>query len=207
MKAYPSITTKIDFSQTYHIFDKYDGSNIRAEWSPKQGFYKFGSRTQLLIPDQANLYSSIEVFKNLHAEELAVRFTKAKYERAIVFFEWVGPNSFAGSHPDPIELMEPILIDIDVYKKGFMPPERFVDFTVGLKAAKLLHQGRIDEDFFQSVRNRTLEGMSFEGVIGKRKDIDKGSCQPTMFKVKSNDWLDKLKTICNGDEALYNRLK
>ncbi len=207
MKTYPSITTKIDFSKSYHIFDKLDGSNIRAEWSPKQGFYKFGSRTQLLTPDQVPLYPSIDSFKNKYSEELSSRFSKAKYERAVCFFEWLGPQSSFGSHHDAVEDMNPILIDIAVYKNGLMPPEKFIDFTDGLEIPKLLHVGKVSEDMFQSVRNRTLPGMTFEGVIGKLKPIDKGSCEPIMFKIKSNDWLDKLRSLCNGDEALFNRLK
>jgi hypothetical protein len=31
-------------------FDKLDGSNMRFEWSPKRGWYKFGSRGQLIDP-------------------------------------------------------------------------------------------------------------------------------------------------------------
>ncbi len=207
MKAYPSITTKIDFSKSYHLFDKLDGSNIRAEWSPKQGFYKFGSRTQLLTPDQVPLFPAIDSFKAKYGDELSSRFSKAKYERAVCFFEWVGPNSMFGSHPDPASEMKPVLIDIAVYKKGLMPPEKFIDFTAGLETPALLHVGKVSEEMFQSVRTRALPGMTFEGVIGKMKEIDKGSCEPIMFKIKSNDWLDKLKTLCNGDEALYNRLK
>jgi hypothetical protein len=207
MKAYPSISTKIDFSQKYHIFDKLDGSNIRAEWSPKQGFYKFGSRTQLLVPDQRTLYPSIDAFNSLHGEELNTRLSKLKAERAVVYFEWVSPESFAGNHPQDLSTMRPVLIDIDVYKKGLMPPERFLDFTAGLLAAKLLHYGKIDEEFFQSVRNRTLDGMTYEGVVGKQKLIDKGSCEPFMFKIKSNDWLNRLKEFCNNDEQMFNRLK
>ena len=206
MKAYPSITTKIDFSKSYHLFDKLDGSNIRAEWSPKQGFYKFGSRTQLLTPEQAPLYPSIESFRAKYEDELASRFSKAKFERAVCFFEWFGPNSAFGSHHDPVEAMTPVLIDIAVYKKGLMPPEKFIDFTEGLDTPKVLHVGKISEELFQSVRNRTLPGMTFEGVICKG-DFSQREGGPIMAKIKSNDWLDKLKTLCNGDEALYNRLK
>ena len=177
-----------------------DSLASRGERDSQKACWTSLFRAHILTP-------SIEVFTTVHAEELTKRFTKAKFERAVVYFEWVGPNSFAGSHPDPVELMEPVLIDIDVYKKGLMPPEKFVDFTAGMRAAELLHKGRITEEFFQSVRNRTLEGMQFEGIIGKRKEIDKGTCQPVMFKVKSNDWLNKLKEICNGDERLFDRLK
>ena len=53
MKSYRSIpfANKIPENETFYVFDKLDGSNIRAEWNPKKGFYKFGSRSQLLTPD------------------------------------------------------------------------------------------------------------------------------------------------------------
>lgn len=206
MKAYPSITTTIDFSESYHLFDKPDGSNIRAEWSPKQGFYKFGSRTQLLTPDQVPLFPSIEAFKEKYGEELSSRFSKKKFERAVCFFEWYGPNSFAGSHTDPVEDMKPVLFDIAVYKKGIMAPDQFIKFTEGLETPKLLHVGKISEDLFQSVRYSTLPGMSLEGVIGKGRFLQSEG-GPIMFKIKSNAWLDALRQLCKGDEALYNRLK
>ncbi len=206
MKAYPSITTVIDFSQRYFLFDKLDGSNIRAEWNPKTGFNKFGSRTQLLVPEQENLWPSIDYFKEKYSEELSKRFVKEKFERAVVFFEWLGPNSFAGSHPDPVSDMDAVVIDVAVYKKGILPPEKFITLMDGLDIPPVLHHGFLDEDLFQSVRNRTLEGMTFEGVIGKGNFSQKAG-GPIMFKIKSNDWLNKLKEMCNGDEALYQRLK
>jgi hypothetical protein len=43
MKTYPSISRDI-VGQPIYAFDKLDGSNIRAEWSKKNGFHKFGSR-------------------------------------------------------------------------------------------------------------------------------------------------------------------
>ncbi len=206
MKAYPSIETRIDFSKSYYIFDKLDGSNIRAEWNPKKGFYKFGSRTQLLTEDQRTLFPSIDKIKELYTETMSQRLSKTKAESAVCFFEWVGPDSFAGSHNSDPSLMTPILIDVGVFKKGILPPEKFLELAEGLTIPKLLHRGRIDEDFFQSVRNRTLDGMTFEGVVGKG-DFCQKSGGPIMFKIKSHDWLNKLKEICNNDEALYNRLK
>jgi len=94
MKAYPSITTKIDFSKRFYLFDKLDGSNIRAEWSPKKGFYKFGSRTQLLTPEQTTLYPSIDKINSLVGStgiEISSKLSKLTKESAVCFFEWVGP--------------------------------------------------------------------------------------------------------------------
>jgi len=45
MKSYPSIPGKHTNGIPLTVFDKLDGSNIRAEWSKKRGFYKFGTRT------------------------------------------------------------------------------------------------------------------------------------------------------------------
>ena len=47
MKQYPSISGKLVNTKIY-AFDKLDGSNIRGTWSKKRGFYKFGTRTQML---------------------------------------------------------------------------------------------------------------------------------------------------------------
>jgi hypothetical protein len=207
MKAYPSITTKIDFTKPAVVFDKLDGSNIRAEWSPKQGFYKFGSRTQLLTPDQTQLYPAIDKILADFGEELSVRFRQKKMERAVAFFEYGGPNSFAGSHPDPVEDLTATIIDVSVYKKGFMAPDAFIQFTDGLRTPRVLFRGRMDEDFFQSVRHSTLPGMTFEGVVGKSLETVHSEGGPIMFKIKSNAWLDKLKTFCNNDEQMFNRLK
>lgn len=48
MKYYPSITKEIRHDIYIYAFDKLDGSNIRAEWNSKRGFYKFGTRNQLM---------------------------------------------------------------------------------------------------------------------------------------------------------------
>ena len=47
MKSYPSIPKDIPPSE-FVAFGKLDGSNIRAEWNPKKGFYKFGTRTKII---------------------------------------------------------------------------------------------------------------------------------------------------------------
>ena len=209
MKAYPSITTKIDFKKPYYLFDKLDGSNIRAEWNQKKGFYKFGSRTQLLTPEQTTLYPSIEYIKNFTSttgRDIDTVLRKLKSESIVCFFEWIGPKSFAGSHTDNMSDMKVVLIDVSIYKKGLLRPERFVEEFSDFEIPNILHKGKISEELFQSVRNRTLDGMTFEGVVGKEAGCTNDG-RHDMCKIKSNDWLNKLKEICNGDEALYSRLK
>lgn len=209
MKSYPSITTKIDFTKSFYLFDKLDGSNIRAEWNPKKGFYKFGSRTQLLTPEQTSLYPSINkilAFASNSGEEISSRLRKLKAESAVCFFEWVGPNSFAGSHTDTIDDMRAVLIDVAIYKKGMMTPERFIENFSDFDIPAVLHEGKISEELFQSIRNSELPGITFEGVIGKESGCTKDG-RHDMCKIKTNVWLNKLKSFCGDNQELYNRLK
>lgn len=209
MKQYPSIPTKIDFKKNFFLFDKLDGSNIRAEWNPKKGFYKFGSRTQLLTEEQDNLYPSIEAinnFVNVDGIPLGERLHKLKYQSAVCFFEWAGPNSFAGSHEDPVEDMSVTLIDVSPYKKGMLRPESFIDLFEDFQIPAILYNGKITEDIFQQIRRSEFPGVTFEGVVGKEAGCTKDGRHDTC-KIKSNAWLNKLKEKCNGDEALFERLK
>ena len=207
MKAYPSISTQVDLSLPYHIFDKLDGSNIRAEWSPKRGFYKFGSRTQLLTPDQKPLWPVVARIQAME-ELLGPALSKLRTERAVCFFEWAGPNSFAGRHTDPEDKMQASLLDVAVYKKGLLPPQKVLDIAAAsdVKTPSLLHQGRINQDFLDQVRAGSLPGISLEGVIGKGP-VDRAAGGPVMFKHKSQAWFDRLAQMCAGDTALFDRLK
>lgn len=206
MKSYPSISTQVDLSLPYHIFDKLDGSNIRAEWSPKRGFYKFGSRTQLLTPSQVALWPAVD--RILAMEDLSSALGKLRAERAICFFEWWGPGSFAGRHSCKPEEMRASLLDISVYKKGFLPPRDVISIAsgAGIETPALLHEGKIDTAFLDQVRAGLLPGVSLEGVIGKGP-VDKSCGGPVMFKWKTQAWFDRLSQLCAGDEAMFERLK
>lgn len=48
MKQYPSIPSGIIKNKSFFCFQKIDGSNIRVEWTKKNGLYKFGTRRRLL---------------------------------------------------------------------------------------------------------------------------------------------------------------
>ncbi len=197
MKSYPSIFKDIVFDQPVVVFDKLDGSNLRVEVTTKKGMYKFGSRNLLLDPnDSKNILS-----RGCHLikawEDAAIRvLEKSKAKSGLFFFEFVGPNSFAGFH-NPEDIHRVVLIDACLGNKGFVNPFEFEERFSRFEKPAVLHEGRIDEDFVESVRNGTLPGMSFEGIVAKGKPVSPG--QNLMFKIKNRAWLDKLRARCSSD--------
>lgn len=124
MKQYPSIPHKIRNISAY-VFDKLDGSNVRAEWQSKKGFWKFGSRTRLLGTDQPWINKADDLIKQKYGDDLGRVFKDQRYERAIAFFEFWGPKSFIGHHEEQDEHTV-TLIDVNPYKKGITPPDDFI---------------------------------------------------------------------------------
>lgn len=207
MKSYPSIETEIRDGE-YYVFDKLDGSNIRAEWSRKhKGFTKFGSRNVLLDETNQILGPAIPLIKAKYEKVLTEIFISERFEKATCFFEFFGPNSFAGNH-EPQDEKNVVLFDIDVFKQGILDPKEFLDLfkDTGVDHAKLLYHGNLTKDFIESVRNGTLEGMTFEGVICKARRQKKFNA-PDMIKIKSTSWLEKLKDKYKDDIGMFERLK
>jgi len=96
------------------------------------------------------------------------------------------------------------LIDVAANKKGFLEPKDFIKYFGHLDIPALLYMGNANSEFVESVRDSTLEGMTFEGVICKGKLISPGC--PLMFKVKSTAWYQSLKAKCDDDANLFDRL-
>lgn len=202
MKRYPSIGTVIDFTSDVYVFDKLDGSNIRAEWSRKRNeFYKFGSRGQLLDHKDPVLGDAITLIRTNYERDLANAFSSQKWERAIAFFEFMGPSSFAGRHVMEEEKTV-TLIDVAAYKHGLLDPKTYIELFGNVQIAKLLHVGKLDDAFVESVKLGTLEGMTFEGVVCKVNDQNASK----MFKIKNRAWLKRLKEYCGTDEKLFESL-
>lgn len=202
MKTYPSISNTIK-KGIFYAFDKLDGSNIRVEWSRKKGFYKFGTRRRLLDETDPILGSAKPLFLERYEDSLNKIARKQRWDRAVFFSEFFGPSSFCGAHV-PDEQKEVLLIDVHVNKRGLLPPSDFLKTFGDILHAPLLYHGPVDEEFVRSVRESTLEGMTFEGVIVKGVPDKNG---PGMYKIKSQAWLDALKNKCGDDEAAFERLK
>jgi ATP-dependent RNA circularization protein (DNA/RNA ligase family) len=202
MELYPSIGTIISTEPVY-VFDKLDGSNIRAEWSRKSGFTKYGTRHRLLDRNEPMLGEAVELFEDNYAEELGKIFKDARYERATAFLEFYGQSSFAGFHQQ--EQHEVKLFDIHVYKKGVLSPKEFLKLVDDkVQTVNLLHHGKFDHEMYRDVRESNLEGMTFEGVVAKG-DRDKRN-RPVMFKLKSYAWLQRLKSKYGEDSEMYRKL-
>jgi hypothetical protein len=210
MKPYPSIPKKSSGEATkFWFFDKLDGSNIRAEWTSKKGFNKFGTRTRLLGSDQGVLFKAESLIKEKEEKFnfYFSRFNKAfgKIDKVTAYFEFWGQNSFAGNHIDTDKHVVS-LIDIDLAGHGLIDPAEFDDMFIRSElfdCPKLLYVGPITQDFVNEVKNGTLKDMTFEGVVGKARR-NKRFEQPNMFKIKNEAWIAKVKS--SFDPKLWEAL-
>lgn len=192
----------------FYVFNKLDGSQVRAEWSRKAGICKFGRRNGLL-DDQVPFAEEARVrIIEKYAESLTDIFRKERLTRATVFFEFYGPSSEFGWHSDS-EDHTVTLLDCHVPDVGFLAPSDFVDWFEDIDHAELLYRGNVNQDLIDQVRSGQLPGMSPEGVVCKARHPKKRG-ENLMFKVKNQEWYDRLKARClretQGDEASAERL-
>jgi len=206
MKQYPTIDRRIRFGEPVYVFDKLDGSNLRAEWSPKKGWYKFGKRNGLL--DDTNPILRDEgppLFLDKYGDDIARVCRDNRMERVIVYFEFWGPGSFAGNHE--AEPHDVTLFDVHVHRKGILEPKDFLRLFGNLDVPALLHQGNLTHPMVEEIQQGVLEGMTFEGVVCKgtyRQSRKPG--RPMMFKVKNHAWIGKLKEFCGDNMRLFEKL-
>ncbi len=199
MLAYPEIPgpAKAPLGKPCIAFAKYDGSNLRFEWTPKRGWYKFGTRTQLFDARTETYGPAIPYFlENLGPVVEHQILEQRRYrniERIVAFAEWFGPNSFAGKHVegDPMDLQ---LFDVSLYKRGFMPPREFKDMFHGLShIAQVIYEGNLNQSFIDNVRQGVYP--VWEGVVAKGDDW--------MVKIKTNAYLTKLAEVFGNEWRRY----
>lgn len=207
MKHYPSITKEVINYIDIYAFDKLDGSQIRAEYNSKKGFYKFGTKNQL-IDRSTNPWSlAIKLINDKYSIAIDRVCKERGWKDAICFFEFWGPRSFAGTHSfDDDEPLTVTLLDVNPYKQGILEPKQFLHFFGHLDIPKVLYTGKVTVELFDQVKQSTLPGMTFEGIVCKGSSLT-AARMPTMFKVKSRAWLEKLRTYCKGNDNLFKMLE
>ena len=204
MKCYPSIPLWNDcrrrFGELCCVFRKYDGSNLRFSWSPKRGWYKFGTRTRLFDKTDPVFGPAIDLFAWSFGEGIEKRLIDSgiykRPESIVAFCEFFGPHSFAGQH-DPaflkVEANDPkrlVLLDVGVYKQGFVPPGQFRKIFAGtMPVAEEITRLPFTEQFCRDVWEGHL--TDGEGVIvkgGQGHDI-------WMAKVKTKAYMERLEAV------------
>jgi hypothetical protein len=189
-----------------YTFVKYDGSNIRCEWSRKRGWYKFGTR-KTMIDHTHHIYgSAVTLFLHKYGDDLEKVFKSEKDFRGvqsfIVFSEWFGKQSFAGMHM-PDDERDIVLFDVNPHKKGILGPKEFVDLFGHLDVAEVICQGNFGPALVESVRKETIEIESKysikpevpEGVVCKG---EKGH-KLWMAKIKTERYKEALKERFDQD--------
>lgn len=210
MKTYPSIPKlldkKINWDDVYHVFVKYDGSNIRLEWSDKLGWHKFGTRKTVITRDTEIFGSSIDLFLNKYAEDIEKVCQEQKWKSITCYAEWFGAETFAGQHK-PDDPKDIVLFDVNVFKKGFLGPQEFVDLFGHLQVAERL--------FFCSLKDLNIQGIIDNNPVIKSKyPIKNNYCEGvicktgsghniSMFKIKTDDYKARLQETLGDDWLKY----
>lgn len=201
MKSYPTIPHWKQglFGEYMYAFEKLDGSNIRAEWTKKNGWCKFGSRKVLLHSEQDILYRAKDMIVEKYGEDLERIFKDDKELRKslkfVAFFEFFGKKSFAGHHVEDDEY-DVVLFDVNQDRKGLIPPKEFLKKFGHLHKSELVYDGNYNMEFVQQIQHNIFEGYNFqEGVVckGIRTTKRKNTENIWMSKVKTFEWLNKVK--------------
>jgi hypothetical protein len=193
MLQYPSITgwKKAPIGKPCVAFYKYDGSNLRWEYSPKQGWNKYGTRKCMFDKNTPLYNQAIELFQDSIGGSIVETVNHAfgrKVERITAFTEFFGPSSFAGYHEHD-EQKQLKLFDVFVFKKGFIPPKQFAKlFGRQDWCAEVVYEGNMSREFIEDVRNGKYP--VYEGVICKGEDWT--------AKVKTLDYLNRLRDTNEG---------
>lgn len=174
MKAYPSIAgasqdeLKEVLGASCIAFYKYDGSNLRAAWDKKRGWWQFGSRHRVITRAEPVLGEGIELFLQTYGDPLERLLRThprlARREEAVAYFEFFGAKSFAGQHEegDPKQV---VLFDLSVHRLGLLGPREFLEVAGGLGVARVVYEGPLTPGFVEAVRGDTF--LLQEGVICK----------------------------------------
>ena len=176
-------------------FDKIDGSNIRAEFSQKRGFYKFGTRKMMIDKSSEPFGFAIDLFLNKYSDGLTEVFKNKEYRNSLAFVcfaELVGTKSAFGQHEFGNDTFDITLIDVDQYKRGQIPPKEFIKNFEHLGIPRIVYEGNLNKELVSSIKRNDFnltEGVVCKSVIENKKGRESiYSC-----KIKTDDWFSRLR--------------
>ena len=223
MKHYDSIDRIQDngflLGKEIWAFNKLDGQNFCVKWTKSKGWDTMGSRKRMVDENDDQFGDAVRYFLKNYADKLPVEI-KAHSGKGDVFcgiqeitffFEWYGPNSFAGKH-DFWDYtngdMRLALIDVFLKKKGYMEPKEYYNLfkDSGIEIPELIYTGPLNSEIVEKIQNNdwTQPDAEFptvkEGVVFKRSTLMKGQRRPSV-KVKTKWWLEKLHSMYSEEEC------
>jgi hypothetical protein len=177
-------------------FEKYDGTNIHWVLTPQFGWIDYGTRRDRF---PFNLEGS-KRFEQAHPELAGVdnmwdlggkieSYLVSTYPSAneiMVFTEYFGPNSFAGTH-QPGDEMNLVIFDVQI-DGALLPPEEFVTTFKDFNIARVIFKGKYSGQLFVDVRAGKYgvrEGIVVKGVVDGKI---------YMAKIKTDEYLERLKS-------------
>lgn len=197
--AYPKIPdTKNCPLKKCVVFSKLDGTNIHIVY--RNGYCEeFGTRrdrfsgcpkgrAEFIIahPELSTVISGDHDYLNCLDHKIRMEEKYASAKECILFFEYVGENSFAGSHqPDDIKRL--FIIDVQIDGK-ILPPEEFLKDFKDFYPPKVVYRGKYSGQLVEDIRNGKYpvkEGCIIKG-LNERGEV-------YMAKVKTNAYMEKLK--------------
>jgi len=167
----------------------------------------------MLDEKHPNMGEAPKMFLDKYAEDLERIFRDSeeykKRDSFIAFGEFLGPNSFAGSHEDA-DVKDVILFDIWIYKVGMIGPREFINNFGHLDIPKIIYEGDLNTEFVEKVRKD--EYGLHEGVICKWGKTGKWKKDLWMCKIKTEAYIERLKAVygtgkytdSSGDTHLTN---
>jgi hypothetical protein len=189
MDDYPSIprATGMTFFEmdNAYLFDKLDGNQIRAHWSRKSGWYKMGTKERLMDATDLNFGDAVALMEPLK-EPIEKILRKERLMEATCYLEMWSALSLAGVHvPGVPKLLT--LLDVAVPKRGLIHPRDFVKLFAGqVPIATFLGREHWTRGFVERVWRGEVEGVTFEGVVGKTGEGSKR----LMSKAKTERWIN-----------------
>lgn len=196
MKSYDSIDYYGDYwGLPILAFDKLDGSNLRMEYSPKRGFYKFGTRNMMIDETHPDFGFAVPLFKKKYEKALTEIFRSKAYRDSlsfVCFAELIGSKSSFGQHDFKNDVFDIVLFDIAQYKKGLIAPRQFVKDFGNTGIPRVIYDGNLNMELVNRVKNNEFEleeGVICKGLIQTKK----GNDQLYYCKIKTNDWFERLR--------------
>lgn len=205
-RSYPKIPDTKDCPLTQcWAFVKYDGTNFHALWD-QDHWSSFGTRRYSWDFNQEGKKELAIKYDGLHEAPAIVERVYAPFghlyrgRKLLLFFEFLGPHSFAGLHQasDPKRL---ILIDAQVDDR-WLPPQEFLDAFGGKPhpeyyLAEVVYKGKYSGQLADDVRKGKYpieEGVVIKGVVDG---------EVYRAKVKTDAYLKRLKDFFKDDWERY----